>query len=179
MKRVGPYFRELGGGIPGALLAEFLARVPGLLLARTDRGPAGCLHAAGQRSVRPMNLAEFLLARIAEDERWANECAKVFPGDWELSDRGWMAKVTADEPDFRIVSQIDQDQLPTGTVSWLGDALAHVARHDPARVLAECEAKRQIIGYLTSRDDYADQIMLQLLAAPYADHPDFHAEWSV
>jgi len=59
----------------------------------------------------------------------------------------------------------------------------------PARVLAECAAKRQIVAlhqrYLValnqeSRD--ADrrcslEPVVRLLALPYADHPDYREEW--
>jgi hypothetical protein len=64
----------------------------------------------------------------------------------------------------------------------------HIARHDPARVLAECEAKRRIIGtppyghnglHLCS-DEMTDDhecVVLRALASVYADHPDFNPDW--
>ena len=84
-----------------------------------------------------------------------------------------------------------------------GDALS--ARHDPARVLAECAAKRAIIGPVTEdevtqweiwsrsrkRTIPADQIghwdhgtgptldILRILAAVYGDHPDYQQEWAL
>lgn len=83
-----------------------------------------------------LTLSDFLLARIAEDER----------------------------------------DLPSkGGVDWLH------------RVLAECEAKRQIVeAYagmeaLPSEEQREQRATLrwacQLLAAPYADHPDYREEW--
>ena len=55
----------------------------------------------------------------------------------------------------------------------------------PARVLAECETKRRIIGdlesmYMRVRGDgvVADgHFVLRAIALPYADHPDYREEW--
>jgi len=52
---------------------------------------------------------------------------------------------------------------------------AHIARHDPARVLAECEAKRRILTYAEHNDDV--YLLGSYLALPYADHESFQAEW--
>ena len=49
----------------------------------------------------------------------------------------------------------------------------HIARWDPARVLAECEAKRQLI----ERVGNPDWAGFRILALPYADHPDYQQEW--
>ena len=118
------------------------------------------------------DLAEFLLARIAEDETDAR-------------------------------SAVGSD----------GTTTQHVARWNPARVLAECGAKRRIIaahqtygevydaadmtyphaagscvtcGFgdtweaveYGSGDDYPCPT-LRFLAAPYSDHPDFDEAWRV
>jgi hypothetical protein len=73
----------------------------------------------------------------------------------------------------------------------------HVARHDPARVLREVDAKRRIIeaaedasgidaqldGQLRvgRRDEaiepYVGDVILRALALPYADRPDYRDEW--
>jgi hypothetical protein len=60
----------------------------------------------------------------------------------------------------------------------------HIARWDPARVLAECEAKRRIVELVLDRPirDHGDCKCescwtLRLVALPYADHPDYRAEW--
>jgi len=61
---------------------------------------------------------------------------------------------------------------------------------DPARVLAECEAKRQIVALHKSEPgqhpDFCGHDLrelpcptLRLLALPYADHPDYLPEWRV
>jgi hypothetical protein len=77
----------------------------------------------------------------------------------------------------------------------------HIVRHDPARVLREIDAKRQMIGEFIryeSEIDYArgcchsedaivsglhgghlpkDILGLRLLALPYADRPGYREEW--
>ena len=71
------------------------------------------------------------------------------------------------------------------------DRALHIARHDPARVLHEIDAKRRILEQVTriERDapprtvdppEGADVTMvsvLEMLALPYADHADYRAEW--
>lgn len=50
----------------------------------------------------------------------------------------------------------------------------------PDRILADCEAKRQIIDLwklCPPADDHALLPVLRLLAAPYADRPGFREEW--
>jgi len=82
-------------------------------------------------------------------------------------------------------------------------AAGHIARHDPARVLREIEAKRRIIskvfdyeakidgewacGHTPAQIEAGlcpeaqdkDLLVLQLLAMPYADHPNFQGAWRV
>ena len=63
----------------------------------------------------------------------------------------------------------------------------YVARHDPARVLAECEAKRRIVEQWRNRynenpwlddDETLDaRDALRALASVYVDHPDCRDEW--
>lgn len=79
----------------------------------------------------------------------------------------------------------------SGTTWRLGHAL------DPARMLAECEAKRRIVKGLTQdaptlHDGMREKVergavewawsvaregTLANLALPYADHPDYREEW--
>ena len=94
-------------------------------------------------------LADFLLARIAEDEAVARR----------------IAAVGSCEPAYH-----------------------------PARVLAECAAKRAIVADLQKWDDATEADLgddrfygwlngveqaAQHLAAPYADHPDYDPAWKV
>ncbi|MCV2487827.1 DUF6221 family protein [Geodermatophilus sp. YIM 151500] len=127
-----------------------------------------------QWDARP-GLDEFLLARIAEDDRVAADAAEDSGRkDWSTDPRGTGAA------DRRTAE--------------------HVARHDPARVHAECAAKRHLV--LACRDVRPDMhflgrrpsgmadfplsprdphqlaaLTLALLALPYADHRDYRPEW--
>jgi hypothetical protein len=101
---------------------------------------------------------KFLLARIAEDETEARSC-------------------------FNGVGAALPRQALTLRLSNAGDVVVW----NPARVLAECEAKRKIVeqtvsgfGCLTCRDWTAEELLentLGYLALPYADHPDYRQEW--
>ena len=80
-----------------------------------------------------MTLTEFLLARIAEDEvvalaasdsPWRTEGSKYVSGAYIISRGGGS------------VSHATEVTTPDAE---------HIVRHDPARVLAECEAKRRIV----------------------------------
>lgn len=95
-------------------------------------------------TTQTLNLTDFLLARIAEDEAVA--------GDVHLR---WCS--TNEEANFNPCD-----------CGW------------PARVLAECEAKRRIVGELrdseTSKHDPLD-VAVYHLATVYADHADYREEW--
>jgi hypothetical protein len=138
-----------------------------------------------------MELAEWLLARIAEDEATARS-AQFNNGKWHRT--GEFARPTS------VVREFGPDVVPErpGSLAW--DDNGHIARWDPARVLAECEAKRRIIrqhgsetedvGWTETRTicatcrydngldayDYPCPTLIAL-AAVYADHPDFRDEW--
>ena len=117
-----------------------------------------------------MTLSEFLLARITEEETIARE------------NRGPEAAHTA-------ACRYDQ-------IAFLNGCKCEI----PSRVLAECEAKRRIVAiafeHMETIDAQwgcghsADQIwaghcpdspdddgILQALALPHVDHPDYRAEW--
>lgn len=107
-------------------------------------------------------LPEFLLARYAEEEAVAIATRDAHdPLIWSASDYGDTA--------WGMDGPVDG---PSGYESIV------VA---PARVLAECEAKRQIVEMA----DFADEPgawpvyvkVLELLASVYADHPDYREEW--
>jgi hypothetical protein len=109
-----------------------------------------------------MTLTDFLLARIAEDEAVARGA---------IADDGGSNEGFANQYD-RMVGTYDR---PLDWVPRIGeDAARLIARFAvPARVLAECEAKRRIVELISSPGPQA----LRLLALPYADHPDYLPEW--
>jgi hypothetical protein len=134
------------------------------------------------------DLAEFLLARIAEDEAAARAATK---GEWTAVG----TQFPDEESDAAEMIRGYVDVFPDGP-GITGEEMAgpdawHVARWDPARVLAECDAKRRIVefwsqafskptdfpGIQFDRVRSAAQWTLQVLALPYADHPGFREEW--
>jgi hypothetical protein len=82
------------------------------------------------------DLATWLLDRIAEDEAVAR-AARLSNGQWEFVGEHW--------PNPSLVREWGADVTPVGKSSLDWDRHAHIARHDPARVLAECAAKRRIV----------------------------------
>lgn len=121
------------------------------------------------------NLDEFLLARIAEDKRIASDAAAAGEQGGESS-----AAPVRGAP--------------------AGPAARHVAHFDPARILAECAAKRRLV--MACRDARPDlhflgrrtggvadfplsprdphqlaAVTLALMALPYAGHHDYREEW--
>jgi hypothetical protein len=85
-------------------------------------------------------LVEFLLARNAEDKAVAQSAT---PGHWKL----WGMSVMADQDGTSNVATA----VPVAQTAMVVDGRPrtfdahHIARWDPARVLAECEAKRRMI----------------------------------
>lgn len=122
-----------------------------------------------------MTITEFLEARITEDEAVARDIAGCESRDPE-------------------------GQGYSGTVMEMeGSARYGVIAVDPARLLAECAAKRAIIEmHRRTMDTYGDALgdtctmcadsgpdaqpfpcdTLKALAAVYKDHPDYQPEWA-
>jgi hypothetical protein len=162
--------------------------------------------------VEAVTLTEFLLARITEDEAVAQQASKT--GRLPVPSRGtegyeavvrskW--RVTPGAPGVKI--EPENGWCIYGPLSEGGDndggadefTAPHIARWDPARVFAECEAKRRIVAahpmkYLDRWDcsvcdacanEFNDYWIvgggpcptLILLALPYADHPDYQESW--
>lgn len=152
-----------------------------------------------------MTLTEFLLARIAEDEDVARGASehRTNTSSYNISDmylrHGQVAGMTWRATYDEVYAWGDDERGKIAAVGNFGTTLTkHIARHDPSRVLAECEAKRQIIhqhgageghecpdGFMNSAETDPhtgwenDCRTLKFLAAVYADHPDFREEWRV
>jgi hypothetical protein len=132
------------------------------------------------------DLTSWLLAQIAEDRRVALEAALV-AGDRGFGDervdsgKEWVASY--DNVCRRRVLE-GQTKLVLLEGRPLGLAVArHAARHDPARVLAECDAKERLVEELArmERDeigwDGIEHEVMRYLALPYADRDGFREEW--
>ena len=115
-------------------------------------------------------LVQFLQARLAEDEQAAQLAQRFHPSPWQL------------DPEVQTTMETGRwlaDAASEGVLVANGDRAArHIARHDPARVLADVAAKQAILAEIVSceLDERSARILL-LLAAPFADHPDCDVMW--
>ena len=112
-----------------------------------------------------VNIAEFLEARIAEDEA-AAEAASV-------SMHGQRHKESWDYASYVLSSERDATEAQDKFITdWW-----------PARVLAECAAKRAIIAAFDPAcpdlDPFVGVSVIAMLAAVYADHQDFRQDWAI
>ena len=111
-----------------------------------------------------------------------------------------LARIAEDE-----AVALDAARDGEGAIDWAGESGptdVHIARWDPARILAECEAKRRIVrrhsrtaadhwsgagncegcGFYGDTDlpytsDSEECPELMDLASIYADHPDYDPAW--
>jgi hypothetical protein len=113
--------------------------------------------------VSGMDLSEFLLARIGEDEEAAQAAT---PGPWEARPY-WSASL---DDSWASVPDIMPEPIDARDAS-------HIARWDPARVLAECAAKRRIVELVEPYVSRMAGEVLELLALPYAGHEDYDPAW--
>jgi len=119
------------------------------------------------------DIFDFLTGQIDEDERAARRAAGRTNGVWQ-------------ESGSRIFCNGGMI-----TAAWSDDA-EHIARHDPARVLAECAAKREIIA--EHKPDWAGPVCVRCrfiggwvespcptvraLASVYASRSGYQREWA-
>lgn len=116
------------------------------------------------------DLVEFLRARLDEDEQLALNVgpAKLGWGTY-LHPDGSMAYTSP----VASVEADDAEWVTDGKLTW-PDAVTVV--FDPARVLREVEAKREMLTW-----DLAPSLandLYETLALPYSDHPDYCKEWA-
>lgn len=131
------------------------------------------------------DLVEFLRARLDEREQLARDAAGSGQQSWvdtlEETPDGencyWAVRVRGHRYGF-----IDlDDDLPSASRS------KHIATNDPASALVDIEAKRRIIDrverYLSTHfgDDSSGEVVceeiLEFLALPFVDHPDYQVHW--
>jgi hypothetical protein len=118
------------------------------------------------------DLIAFITARLDEDERVARDAT---PGPWtDFSSRSYGVEQAAEGR--RVVAERVHDY----------DDAAHIARHDPARVLRDVAAKRRLLKECawTANCGKPDSavvglavIVMRQLAAPYSGHPRYREEW--
>ncbi|MFG1847793.1 DUF6221 family protein [Micromonospora carbonacea] len=141
------------------------------------------------------DLVNFLRAQLDDDEQVAR--AAISPP--------WIHHIAPDPsgPDHTLLmaSRVISAGHAADDLLWPADA-EHIARHDPARVLAEVDAKRQLLDGIMNlkRPTYQRgssivngrrgthyparpvgpdprDALLRLLALPYANRPGYRDEW--
>ncbi|MFD7861849.1 DUF6221 family protein [Streptomyces sp. NPDC059783] len=162
------------------------------------------------------DLIVFLRARLGDDEMWAIEGSREATtgqapeggAHWRWVSSNTDTEFTPDlgeptlghtagEPFVSLLSREEWDfpldtpgpQFVLHSEEVPSAAAGHIARHDPARVLRDVEAKRQAIEHyeqiqaLTQDPDAyvlaegAVMKQMQIMALPYADHPDYRDDW--
>ena len=142
-----------------------------------------------------MTLVAFLRARLDDDEQVARAAGGPVWRYAQLRDDpdgrpgGYALTLGDDRPIVDIGFMDDDAMLPAES--------EHIARHDPARVLADVEAKRKLIKryelavditenhtsitpFLRGQDDGYTQACMDLIRAAaevYADHSDYDESW--
>jgi hypothetical protein len=142
-----------------------------------------------------VHLVEFIRARLDEDEAAARAAQTKHPWDDgyesfdELANGMLVGDGQASVNDGHtlgarpiVVVQEEWTYPPHGF-----ELVEHIARHDPARVLREVEAKRRILDEVHPNFEAAEEeagvisggpdLLLRLLAALYVDHPDYRDGW--
>jgi hypothetical protein len=130
------------------------------------------------------DILAFLRERLDEDEQSARAC------------QAEVGATRAGEPYPDGSGTAEVDDFPSYPWGLQKHELAHIARHDPARVLREVEGKRALLGqyeavcaevrdpksadHRTSARSRQFQLeqALPLLALPYSDHADYRQEWA-
>ena len=115
------------------------------------------------------DVVAFLRARLDEDEAAAREAARGEGVSWQQSypNPGLYTGTTdITDGDLAIVARVG------------APVAAHIARHDPARVLRDVEADRRLLAEadkLAGDVGWDDAIMFTVgcRAATYSDHPDY------
>ena len=152
------------------------------------------------------DLVAFLLARIAEDEQSAREAGELAQGDgvasWSVPCWADEAHEHGDDTDYGHnqcrCCRVEGDNITIYDEGGHDRSQAlHIARWDPARVLAECATKRRVIAsYRAARRSAAEGPLIDELydehdwlateleslirdwAAIHSGHPEYRQEWA-
>lgn len=144
-----------------------------------------------------VDLARWLGEQLDEDERIARRACEYAEAEWRLDEDGETILWWPPEP--RVAEKEREHGLPVVSDLWRGQTIGsggeriapHIAEWDPARVLREIDAKRQLLGLyaeVAANDvddvEYANGwanalgVAVRLLAAPYSDRPGYREEWA-
>jgi hypothetical protein len=139
-----------------------------------------------------VELVEWLRAQLDEDERIARAAC------WDEQSDAWTVRPPREKYErYTVVDYLDDGVVVVTPENADADGVGqHVARHDPARVLREIDAKRKLLdlhqekleqgyssdhcaecGFGETSQSYYPCATLRLLALPYADRPGYREEW--
>lgn len=127
-----------------------------------------------------MDLAQFLRERLAEDERIARAAC------WDEQSDVWTARPPQKSYErYTVVDYLDDGVVAVTPENADDDGVGrHIAAWDPARVLAEVEAKLGVLEtcqtFLHENENGPDPCargVLRSLARPYRRRPDFDPAW--
>ena len=118
-------------------------------------------------------LIEFLKRQLDADEALAFSVIERNNARWDC-------------PSSALVAYCD-DEYPLNTNDR--DVAEHIARHDPARIVGDTAARRYLLAELTNITDEREaqlralhldvDLLLRLLAVPYAWNEDWQPRWEV
>jgi hypothetical protein len=137
------------------------------------------------------DLVQWLRAQLDDDERIARRAAEYDDGAAHDVDGPAGTWTCLDESEWFGPSHrggVIAPRIGAVNAPELGN---HIVRHDPARVLREIDAKRQVISRfvhwaatMNSVPDQRDigvveglEMALRMLAAVYADRPGYKVSW--
>jgi hypothetical protein len=95
------------------------------------------------------------------------------------AESGHVTEDTVPDPDLDewLLGEIAVEALAAGRAVDQAAGPPPAGSWDPARVLAECAAKRRIVSFAADLTEEGTDDLLRLLALPYADHPGYRQEW--
>jgi hypothetical protein len=134
------------------------------------------------------DLVEWLKAQLDDDERVAREAT---PGPWHLAHEGQDLRLESSVQGAAVAewTYVVRPWVPADWDDCDTRDPAHIARWDPARVLREVEAKRQIVEQhdwgncctgdspVRASDPNWRCPTLRALASVYADRPGYDEAW--
>jgi hypothetical protein len=135
-------------------------------------------------------LVVWLRAQLDEDERAARAAGAV-AWQWEHGYGGMCNDRTCPYGELATDRHVLMEVHGFDVVQDDRQVATHIARHHPARILVEVEAKRQLLRIHRRYAPEDDQACLgcaggimwvrcpvvRLLALPYADRPGYREEW--
>ncbi|WP_280381043.1 DUF6221 family protein [Nocardia wallacei] len=134
-----------------------------------------------------MTIVEFIEARVLEDEQTARAAAAsedIFDGSGLASHPDWLVR----DFGYEGISVWDGSYFTADDDDRETDLTRHMSRHDPARVLRQCAAMRNVVKQYRllcpTQFNWPEgmletlELNIRSLASIWSDHRDYREEWS-